>query len=37
MEIHGHLSAGVDGEGSRMGGKETKVAPKDWPMGHNVD
>ena len=20
-----------------MGGKETKVAPKDWPTGHDVD
>jgi hypothetical protein len=37
VEIHGRLSAGVDGEGGGMGGKETKVAPKDWPTGHDVD
>jgi hypothetical protein len=37
VEIHGRLLAGVDGEGSGMGGKETKVAPKDWPTGHDVD
>ena len=37
MEIRGCLSAGVDGEGGRMGGKETKVTPKDWPIGHDVD
>jgi hypothetical protein len=37
MEIHRHLLAGVDGEGGRMGGKETKVTLKDWPTGHDVD
>jgi hypothetical protein len=37
VEIHRHLLAGVDGDGGRMGSKETKVAPKDWPMDHDVN
>jgi len=37
VEVYGCVLAGVDREGSRMGGAETEGAPKGWARGDDVD
>ncbi len=37
MEVYGHILAGVDREGGRMGGAETEGAPKGRARGDDVD